>query len=332
MSKAKKSSNIDLKVGVIVVIAIIIILFLLWTTIASAVTGNLATAAGSFILVIILLSLVGSTINVNSQWEEAIILRLGKYNRSVGPGVFFRIPAFEKVYRRDMRIRTLDIRKQEVITKDNISVRIDAVVFMKVKDAKRSVIEIQDFIYSVRQYSQPTLRNVVGKYELDELLTQREKVALEVRKIVDQATEEWGVDISIVELQDIELPEDMKRIIARQAEAEREKRGVIIKSEGELQAAENLKKAADTLAKAPTPSSLPSLWTASQAPWQPHQDCTYQNHENNKNKNNPQPHTTPFFPPTKRDYLNSIERVIISIYPRVEEYGLLVLPIEGEHG
>ncbi len=210
-------------------------------------------------VIIIILIFVTSTIKVNKQWEQTIILRLGKYSRTKGPGLFFKMPIFEQIYRRDMRVMTLDIRKQEVITKDNISVRIDAVVFMKVKDAMKSVIEIQDYIYSVQQYSQTTLRNVVGKYELDELLTQREKIAEEVKKIVDKTTEEWGVDISIVELQDIELPEDMKRIIARQAEAEREKRGDIIKSEGELQAAQNLKKAAEILAKAPNAIELRRL-------------------------------------------------------------------------
>jgi regulator of protease activity HflC (stomatin/prohibitin superfamily) len=215
-----------------------------------------------FVLFIVLM-LVASTIKINKQWEQAILLRLGKYNRTKGAGLFYKIPILEQIYRRDMRVMTLDIRKQEVITKDNISVRIDAVVFMKVKDAMKSVTEIQDYIYSVRQYSQTTLRNVVGRYELDELLTQREKIAEEVKKIVDQTSEDWGVDISIVELQDIELPEDMKRIIARQAEAEREKRGVIIKSEGELQAAENLRDAAQTLAKAPSALELRRLSTLS---------------------------------------------------------------------
>lgn len=215
------------------------------------------------ILSFLILILAFSAIKINNQWEQAIILRLGKYKRSKDAGVFFRIPFIEKVIRRDMRIRTLDIRKQEVITKDNISVKIDAVVFMKVTNAMKSIIEIQDFEYSVRQYSQPTLRNVVGKYELDELLTQREKIAGEVQSIVDKVTEDWGVDISIVELQDIELPEDMKRIIARQAEAEREKRGVIIKSEGELQAAENLKKASETLSKSPNAIELRRLSTLS---------------------------------------------------------------------
>ena len=215
------------------------------------------------VLAIIILFLLGSTINLNKEWERAVLLRLGRYNRTKGPGLFFRIPILEQVYRRDMRIRTLDIRKQEVITKDNISVKIDAVVFMKVKEAVRSVTAIQDFIYSVQQYSQTTLRNVVGKYELDELLTQREAIAEEVKKIVDKTTEDWGVDISIVELQDIELPEDMKRIIARQAEAEREKRGVIIKSEGELKASENLRKASVTLTKSPLAIELRRLSTLS---------------------------------------------------------------------
>jgi regulator of protease activity HflC (stomatin/prohibitin superfamily) len=216
-----------------------------------------------FVLAIVILFLLGSTIKLNKEWERAVLLRLGRYNRTKGPGLFFKIPIIELIYRRDMRIRTLDIRKQEVITKDNISVKIDAVVFMKVKEAVKSVTAIQDFVYSVQQYSQTTLRNVVGKYELDELLTQREAIAEEVKKIVDKTTEDWGVDISIVELQDIELPEDMKRIIARQAEAEREKRGVIIKSQGELKASENLRKASMTLTKSPLAIELRRLSTLS---------------------------------------------------------------------
>lgn len=216
-----------------------------------------------FVLAIAILFLLASTIKLNKEWERAVLLRLGRYNRTKGPGLFFRIPIIELIYRRDMRIRTLDIRKQEVITKDNISVKIDAVVFMKVKEAVKSVTAIQDFVYSVQQYSQTTLRNVVGKYELDELLTQREVIAEEVKKIVDKTTEDWGVDISIVELQDIELPEDMKRIIARQAEAEREKRGVIIRSEGELKASENLRKASVTLTKSPLAIELRRLSTLS---------------------------------------------------------------------
>ncbi len=169
----------------------------------------------------------------------------------------------ENAIKRDKRIRTLDIAKQQVITHDNISVGIDAVVFLQVIDTKKSITDIQDFVYSVQQYAQTTLRNVIGQKDLDELLSQREKVAEEIKKIVDETTIRWGIDIISVELQDIALPEDMRRVMARQAEAEREKRGVIIASEGELQAAKNLREASDELAKSKYSYALRQLQTIS---------------------------------------------------------------------
>jgi len=158
-----------------------------------------------------------------NEWEQAIILKLGRYKRTVGPGVFFKWPFIENVITRDIRIRTLDIPRQEVITKDNISVGVDAVVFLKVIDTKKSIINIQDFIYAIKQYSQTTLRNVIGQKSLDELLEKREDIAVAIKSAVDKKADKWGVDVTGIELQNIELPEDMKRIMARQAEAEREK-------------------------------------------------------------------------------------------------------------
>jgi regulator of protease activity HflC (stomatin/prohibitin superfamily) len=193
--------------------------------------------------------LAGSSVRMNNQWEQSIILRLGKYKRTVGAGIFFKWPFIENVITRDMRIRTLDIPRQEVITKDNISVGVDAVVFLKVIDTMKSIINIQDFVYAIKQYSQPTLRNVIGQKDLDQLLEKREDIASSIKTTVDKEAEKWGVDVTGIELQNIELPEDMKRIMARQAEVERERRAVIIKSEGEKVAAKNLKEAADELAK-----------------------------------------------------------------------------------
>ena len=238
------------------------ILFFGYLTISSFLEGEPTAALWLFLLITVAF-IVRSAIIINKEWEEAIILRLGKYNRSIRAGLFLKIPMIEKVIKRDMRIRTLDIPKQEVITKDNISVKIDAVVFMKVIDSLKSIVKIQDFEYSVKQYAQTTLRNVVGRYDLDDLLSKREEVAKEIRKIVDEIAVEWGVDIIQVELQDIELPEDMKRVMARQAEAEREKRGVIIKSEGEMIAAKNLRKAAEELMKSPIAFELRKLSTIS---------------------------------------------------------------------
>ena len=186
--------------------------------------------------------LLGS-VAINRQWEEAIILRFGKYKRLVGPGIFFKWPFVEKFLRQDKRIQTLDVSRQEVMTKDNISLVADAVVFMKIVNTAFSLINIQDVKISVISYAQTTMRDVIGNVELDDLLARRDEIADRIKTIVDKETEDWGVDILSVNLQNIELPEDMKRVIARQAEAERERRAVIIKSEGELRAAQNLEAA-----------------------------------------------------------------------------------------
>jgi len=184
-----------------------------------------------------------ATVAINQEWEEAIILRFGKFQRLVGPGFFFKWPYIETFLKQDKRIINLDIQRQEVMTKDNISVTVDAVVFVKVVNTKYSLVNIRNVWDSVMKYAQTTMRDVVGDVELDELLARRDEVASKIANIVERETQEWGVDIISVKLQTVELPEDMKRVIARQAEAEREKRAVIIKSEGELTAAENLEQA-----------------------------------------------------------------------------------------
>ncbi len=188
-----------------------------------------------------------ATVAINKEWEEAIILRLGKFQRLVGPGFFFKWPYVETFLKQDKRIINLDISRQEVMTKDNISVTVDAVVFVKVVNTKDSLVNIRNIWDSVMKYAQTTMRDVVGDVELDELLARRDEVAEKIAKIVERETTDWGVDIISVKLQTVELPEDMKRVIARQAEAEREKRAVIIKSEGELTAAENLERAVNKM-------------------------------------------------------------------------------------
>ena len=184
-----------------------------------------------------------ATVAINKEWEEAIVLRFGKFQRLVGPGFFFKWPFAESFLKQDRRIITLDVSRQEVMTKDNISVSVDAVVFMKVVNTKDSLVNIQNVWNSVMKHAQTTMRDVVGDVELDELLARRDEIASKIANIVERETQDWGVDITSVNLQTVELPEDMKRVIARQAEAEREKRAVIIKSEGELTAATNLEKA-----------------------------------------------------------------------------------------
>jgi len=188
-----------------------------------------------------------ATLAINKEWEEAIILRFGKFQRLVGPGFFFKWPYAETFMKQDKRIINLDISRQEVMTKDNISVTVDAVVFVKIVNTKDSIVNIRDVWDSVMKYAQTTMRDVVGDVELDELLARRDEIADKIANIVDRETAEWGVDIISVKLQTVELPEDMKRVIARQAEAEREKRAVIIKSKGEFTAAENLEKAVNKM-------------------------------------------------------------------------------------
>ncbi|MBN2229362.1 MAG: SPFH domain-containing protein [Candidatus Thorarchaeota archaeon] len=200
--------------------------------------STLMTVLGGLFLI-----LIPATLAINKQWQEAIILRFGKYKRLVGPGIFFKWPVIEKFLRQDLRIQTLDVSKQEVMTKDNISLMADAVVFMKVINTAKSLINIMDVKLSVVQYAQTTMRDVIGNVELDELLEKRDEIADRIKEIVDRISDDWGVDIISVNLQNIELPDDMKRVIARQAEAERERRAVIIKSEGELRAAHNLEAA-----------------------------------------------------------------------------------------
>lgn len=161
--------------------------------------------------------------------------------------MFFKWPGIERFIRQDTRIQTLDVMKQELMTRDNISLNVDAVVFMKVTNTAKSLINIQDVRLSTVQYAQTTMRDVIGNVELDELLAQRDQIADRIKLIVDKETERWGIDIQSVNLQNIELPVDMKRVIARQAEAERERRAVIIKSEGELVAAQNLQQAVEQM-------------------------------------------------------------------------------------
>lgn len=194
-------------------------------------------------LAVVMFLLLPATVAINKEWEEAIILRLGKFQRLVGPGFFFKWPLIEIFLKQDKRIITLDVNRQDVMTKDNISVGIDAVVFVKVVSTKDSIVNIQNLWNSVMKNAQTTMRDIVGNVELDELLTRREEIANRIEKVVEEETSDWGVEIQSVKLQNLELPEDMKRVIARQAEAEREKRAVIIKSEGELTAAANLEKA-----------------------------------------------------------------------------------------
>ncbi len=200
-------------------------------------------------------------IRVINQYERGVILTLGKYSHTKGPGLNYLVPVFQRMIRVDMRITTSDIPQQEVITKDNVPVGINAVVYFNVEGPEAATLSIQNFTFAVNQYAQTALRDVIGGFDLDTLLSARDKIADEIKIVVDQETKKWGIDVTSIRIQDIELPADMKRVMAKQAEAEREKRAVIIKAEGEVIAAENLNKAAIVLSQTPAAMSLRTLGT-----------------------------------------------------------------------
>ena len=189
-------------------------------------------------------------LKVVNQYERGVKLTLGKFQGVLQPGLKLVVPIIQSWYRVDMRVKAVDVPEQESITKDNITVGINAVIYYKVADSKKAIIEVEDYYYAVTQLAQTTMRNIVGEVELDELLSQRDKISEQIRHIVDKATDPWGIKVDSVELKDITLATDMKRVIGKQAEAEREKRSVIIKAEGEVIAANNMAKAAKTLSGA----------------------------------------------------------------------------------
>lgn len=202
-----------------------------------------------------------SGIKVILEYERMVIFRLGRYVRTIGPGVVYIFPLIEKSRKVDLRIITQDIPRQEIITKDNIPVLANTVVYFKVERPEDAVIKIKDYVYAVRQYTQAALRDVVGNMELDAILTERDKIANDIRNSVDKETSEWGIDIKSIKIQEIELPAEMKRAMAKQAEAEREKRAAIIKSEGERDAAENLRQAGEILSSEPGALHIRTLQT-----------------------------------------------------------------------
>jgi regulator of protease activity HflC (stomatin/prohibitin superfamily) len=214
-----------------------------------------------FIPLLFVLTLIGAAVKVLPEWERGAILRLGRLRGVKGPGLFFIIPFIDRMYKVDLRIITLDIPAQDCITHDNVTVKVNAVAYYRVVDPQRAVIAIEDFRRATWQIAQTSLRNVIGQSELDELLAHREKINAELQKIIDEQTEPWGVKVSIVEVKDVELPQTMQRAMARQAEAEREKRAKIIHAEGEFQASKQLAEAAHVIASEPASIQLRYLQT-----------------------------------------------------------------------
>lgn len=216
---------------------------------------------GFFFLIIFLIILAASAIKILKEYERGVIFRLGRLIGAKGPGIIFIIPGVDKLLRISLRTVTMDIPPQDVITHDNISIKVNAVVYFRVIDPNRAVVEVENYLYATSQLAQTTLRSVVGQADLDELLSQREKINITLQDILDKHTEPWGIKVSLVETKQVDLPEEMRRAIARQAEAERERRAKVIHAEGEYQAAEKLAQAANVISTNPAALQLRFLQT-----------------------------------------------------------------------
>jgi len=216
---------------------------------------------GVFFLIIFLLIVAASAIKILREYERGVIFRLGRLIGAKGPGIIFIIPGVDKLLRISLRTVTMDIPPQDVITRDNVSIKVNAVVYFRVVDPNRAVVEVENYLYATQQLAQTTLRSVVGQMELDELLAQREKINIQLQDILDKHTEPWGIKVSLVETKQVDLPDEMRRAIARQAEAERERRAKVIHAEGEFQAAEKLAQAANVISVNPAALQLRFLQT-----------------------------------------------------------------------
>ncbi len=218
-------------------------------------------SSGLGILLLIIVIFVLSGLKVVNEYERAVVFRLGRLTPHRGPGIIFVIPAIERFVRIDLRTVTLDIPPQDVITRDNVTVKISAVLYFRVMDPSRAVTEVENYLFATSQLAQTTLRSVGGQTELDDILAQREKLNARIQEIVDSQTEPWGVKVTLVEIKNIDLPQDMQRAIARQAEAERERRAKVISAEGEFQAAQRLSDAAIIMGRSPITLQLRYLQT-----------------------------------------------------------------------
>ena len=217
--------------------------------------------AGITIIILILIFIILPGIRIVNQYERGIVLRLGKYSRTLNPGLRVLVPYIDKMTKVDVRTTPMDIPKQEVITRDNVTVNVDAIVYFKVLNAEKAVLETTNYTYATSTFAQTALRDVTSNFDLDEILSKRDEISEKIREIVDVQTDKWGIDIENVKLQNIELPADMKRAMAKQAEAERERRAAIISAEGEKSAANAVAEAANLLARTPGGLNIRTLQT-----------------------------------------------------------------------
>jgi len=219
---------------------------------------------GWVVLVMFLVIILSSAIRILNEYERGVIFRLGRIIATKGPGLIFLIPVVDKMQKVSLRLVTMDVPTQDVITKDNVSVKVNAVVYFRVVDSNKAIVEVENFLYATSQLAQTTLRSVCGEVELDEILSEREKINLRLQDILDRSTDPWGIKVTLVEIKHIDLPEEMKRAIAKQAEAERERRAKVINAKGEFQAAQKLIEAAALMETQPMSLQLRYLQTLNQ--------------------------------------------------------------------
>jgi len=216
------------------------------------------------VLVVLVVMFLASAIRVLNEYERGVIFRLGRILDVKGPGLIILIPVIDRMIKVDMRTITMDVPSQDVITRDNVSVKVNAVVYFRVLDANSAVLQVENYLYATSQLAQTTLRSVCGQVELDELLSEREKINLQLQEFLDRSTDPWGIKVSLVEVKHIDLPEEMKRAMAKQAEAERERRAKVISAEGEFQAAQKLIESATLMRTQPISVQLRYLQTLNQ--------------------------------------------------------------------
>ncbi|HDQ03928.1 MAG TPA: slipin family protein [Deltaproteobacteria bacterium] len=216
------------------------------------------------VIVALVIMFLASAIKVLNEYERAVVFRLGRVRDVKGPGLIIIIPVIDKIVKIDMRVLAMDVPPQDIITRDNVSIKVNAVIYFRVMDANASVINVENYLYATSQLAQTTLRSVCGQVELDEILSEREKINLEIQSILDRSTDPWGIKVSMVEVKHIDLPEEMKRAMAKQAEAERERRAKVISAEGEFQAAQKLIEAAALMSSQPMSLQLRYLQTLNQ--------------------------------------------------------------------
>jgi regulator of protease activity HflC (stomatin/prohibitin superfamily) len=247
------------------------LVFVLWLLVGAAgfylfypfwqTEGTMVTGGGAAVAWLIVGGIVSSAIQLAAQWERAVVFRLGKFKDIRGPGLFWIIPLIDQLRMVDTRVRAMDIPRQQVITRDNVPVSINGVIFFRVNNPADAIVFVQDYAFAISQYAQTALRDVIGQMTLDELLAEREQIGKAIEQTVEKETKGWGLDVTGIRIQDVDMPEELKKMMSRQASAEREKRATITKAEGDKLAALNLAEAARTMAQSPGAMQLRTLQT-----------------------------------------------------------------------